>query len=856
MKATAMSTIVILSFGLYVANDYKRFTPPDYASPTEEAHESEEGEEGEENQEFKRDRKQWIEEMHRTAPDVEWKKRDLLIRRLQYQQKKIGLFKKSAQEGVPEDASGEWVERGSDNQTGRIKTTAFDSVTQQVYAATGGGNIWVGDLNGSNWVCLNNEYRLEDIRFLKINYVNGKKRITVVQGSPSVALYSDDDGLSWHKADGLDNAARWGSVKRALQREDGALLLLVKEWDYSEEFYWGELTSLYKSTDNGESFQRIQALPDDASLYDIYTTDNEGIYIIRGKALLYFSKDNIMVNMSAFKASYHSYEIDKVYMVGRGDNIYVAHYINNNTIVYKSSDKGKNWKSIGRVVDDYPFTQNSMYVSIQDPDDIYIGGVRLFKNKHNKKKFKQLNNWEDYYSNVRFKLHADIPSIKSIITASGDEMFFVSTDGGLYVSYDAFKSVHNISLSGLRNSQYYGTYTNRHNWNTVVAGSQDQGVQRVSVDSKPLLSFNQDYSGDYGHLVSSNGGKTLWMSYPGFVLCYPSLPEDSTFYIWSYSEEEMSNSIWMPPLMADPDDPNSVYIGGGTPSYGAYVYHVTLTENDFDSKRLQHNFGANYDDASISALDYSKVNSARRYISTNRGDFFWSENGGESWSLTQNFTVPKPKYFYGATIATSPVDEQVVVVGGSGYSNAPVYLSNNGGETFEPISVGLPETLVHDLEFSTDGHRLYAATEVGAYVYIDSLKSWYNLEGPDQVYWNVEYLEGIQKVRFATFGRGIWDLVLAKGAVSHVGLPPDNTKKVKEFTSDVTTTQEGVSVRSRLFHYQSGIAKIQAPEYATICEVYDVHGKKFLTKRVSGHEYVDLDEGLLAPGTYVISFIN
>jgi hypothetical protein len=44
------------------------------------------------------------------------------------------------------------------------------------------------------------------------------------------------------------------------------------------------------------------------------------------------------------------------------------------------------------------------------------------------------------------------------------------------------------------------------------------------------------------------------------------------------------------------------------------------------------------------------------------------------------------------------------------------------------------------------------------------LKQWFDLSGgiaPDQTYWSVEFVKSLNKVRFGTYGRGIWDLNLA-----------------------------------------------------------------------------------------------
>ena len=57
------------------------------------------------------------------------------------------------------------------------------------------------------------------------------------------------------------------------------------------------------------------------------------------------------------------------------------------------------------------------------------------------------------------------------------ETWYISTDGGLYHSQDTLHTVLNLSLQGLRVSQYYSTLTSAADPDHVAAGSQDQGYQ-------------------------------------------------------------------------------------------------------------------------------------------------------------------------------------------------------------------------------------------------------------------------------------------------------------------------------------------------------------------------------------------
>ena len=104
-----------------------------------------------------------------------------------------------------------------------------------------------------------------------------------------------------------------------------------------------------------------------------------------------------------------------------------------------------------------------------------------------------------------------------------------------------------------------------------------------------------------------------------------------------------------------------------------------------------------------------------------------------------------------------------MIIGGSGYSNSPVYISHNHGESFIPLHEGLPNTLVFKLAGTPNDEYFFAATEVGPYVYITEEDMWSDLSGisaPDQTYWSVEYIPDLNTARFGTYGRGIWDFII------------------------------------------------------------------------------------------------
>jgi hypothetical protein len=205
-----------------------------------------------------------------------------------------------------------------------------------------------------------------------------------------------------------------------------------------------------------------------------------------------------------------------------------------------------------------------------------------------------------------------------------------------------------------------------------------------------------------------------------------------------------------------PTDPRKAYVAAGTSTTGTHLWCLTYSNGSFEAEEGDFNF----DSDEISAIGYSPLEKNYLFVLTTSGKFFSSPDYGKSWTKTSAFNGPEGHYFYGASIIGSPTVKGRVYIAGSGYSNPPVYVSDDYGATFSPMSEGLPSTLVFDIDIIPEGDMLFAATQVGPYVYVDLLNQWVDIAGiyaPDQTYWTVEYVPILKTARFGTYGRGIWD---------------------------------------------------------------------------------------------------
>ena len=721
--------------------------------------------------EFKKDRKEYIKNMHRAHPSDDWEKIDTetrLARINRVKENRTQLLKNEVLidnhvEIFTRNFSGTWHERGSNNLSGRIRTADIDWDSNTIYCASSGGNIWKGsidnNINGQNWTSLNDYMQIKGITMLR--YINDINRILIATGYNF--YYTDNQGITFETSDGLDfledESCGGCGIKRAIIREvDGAIFLLVDTQNIDP---WGRVGTIYKSTNNGTTFSKVLTLNSDNGFdlmqntnhFDIWTSRyiNGDIFLLNNNKIYTI---DILDNIE-FKGDLPTTMTGNNILVGgnRTNHKFLYAYVGNR--IFQSINSGTTWSDKGENPH-YFFSQNSFNTSNINANLIFVGGIDLYKSENGGSSWSIVNNWWEYYGNESTMLHADIPEVRFFLDNDFNEVALISTDGGIYISYDEIETVENLSMEGLGVSQYYSTYTKRTDPFHIYAGSQDQGFQRSLYPDDGVLNFEQSISGDYGHLVSSDGGQTLWCNYPGFTMYYENPETDTGGTSLSFPS---SGQLWLPPLMEHPYDNNKVYLGGGGLNGG---HHLILLRKAISGGITYSEEPYNFN-GRISAMAYSPIEPNYRYVLTDNGTFYYSFDNGENWDMSNSFDGPNAHYFYGSSIWASKSIPGKVLISGSGYSNPAIYVSYDHGQTFEAMDRNLPNTLAFKVVGNQDDSYYFAATEVGPYAYLPDENTWIDIMGvtaPDQTYWSVEYIDEINTARFGTYGRGIWDFVI------------------------------------------------------------------------------------------------
>ena len=707
--------------------------------------------------EFREKRQAWLEKRHGAAAGTDWRKMDEETREEIRQRRNSIRQDLYDQGGLRASGNGQevlanghlvgtWEEKGSKNLAGRMHVCDVDFDNDIVFAGSAGNNVWTGSLDGTGWTSLN-DFLPNRVDFLRY-FPNGNSHRLMIAGNKKF-LYSDNDGITWTDATGLEDLDSWGSISRVVipNSSPTVILVLALEWDYVA---WGPITSVFRSDDLGVSFTRILSVNGWSGSKDIWTArygTSGNAYLIDGTSFNQIDlTTNSLVPLSTIPGT------GNTILTGTesSNGIHISARLGDD--LFRSDDGGQTWTFKGQIPEN-PFRRTSINSSVLDPDKLYFGGVDTYTSSNGGITWNKVNNWWEYYGQEVTKLHADIPAITVLLDNNGDELVMIGTDGGLYKSYDQINNVENISLEGLGVGQYYSTYTHRTNPNYIYLGSQDQGFQRSSQDNGGLVEFDQTISGDYGSITSDDGGQTFWTVYPSFAMHYPNASTSTANQTWDFVGNGWQ---WMSPLMVDPGNPSGVYIGGGDDvTNGQYIWHLQAGGPQISATKLSYDFSLG-GTAEITALAVSPIDGDYRYVLTDIGRFFYTTDGGNSWNLSPA-SFPD---FHGNDIEPSRTQLGTVYFAGSGYSNPGVFVSTDNGQTLTAMDTDLPSTGVNDLVFNDDESMLFAATEVGPYVYVFSESKWYEMAGisaPDQRYTSVDFIPISNTARFGTYGRGAWD---------------------------------------------------------------------------------------------------
>ncbi|MBX2797996.1 MAG: hypothetical protein KTR31_10015 [Myxococcales bacterium] len=687
----------------------------------------------------KQKRKAWFHEIHKSPPGVDWKMLDRqeglarMARRYEEVRRTLGIRPVVS-----------WQERGSDNQSGRAHAVAHGT-DGDLYVGSALGGVWRGTAAAEDWQPLGDGLYGGAHHLAVLPPANaGDPDRLVAATNEGLVHGSDDGGQTWTAATGLP----WGWLRSFVHQPDGRDTLYVIRWI-------GDRYVLSRSSDGGRSFTAVYDCGGFACDVWAERTGSSRLYLLDDGQLHISDDDGDTFEPQGTVDA----ELQGGRLAGSEAGAPTLYVMDEDApLLYRSDDAGETWDTVYTDVSDY---WGRVDASIRDPDLVVWGGVELHVSRDGGASFQIQNRWDAYYEDIAGQLHADIMGVDVIPDGPDGEIWYVSTDGGPYRSTDQLGTVANLSMTGLRISQYYSTLTSTEDPRHVAAGSQDQGYQITGAldQGDELWEFDQILSGDYGHLTSGDGThRYVYSVYPGFILVQIG-GEEPEMRGLPYPPEAR-NAAWLPPIQADPDRRRAFFF----PADELWRYDYDPELDDWVAERWsERSFAGEEGDSYVSALEFSPVDPEIALLATSDGQLYHSADHGRTWEASGS-NGPWGHYFYGHALHASLTDVRRAVVGGGGYGQTGVYRTDDGGRTWFPWDEGLGDTHIYDIEEAPDGSgRLFAATQQAAYVRHWDDPEWVDITGTDApitLYWSVEALVSENTMRFGTYGRGIWDYQL------------------------------------------------------------------------------------------------
>ena len=682
---------------------------------------------------------------------------------------------------------------------GRITDIAIHPQRKSTrYVATASGNVWKTTNAGTTWKPIFDKFGSYSIGVITLSPHNpdviwlgtGENNSQRSVGFGDGVYKSEDGGKTWKNV-GLKTSEHIGKI--IVHPKDPNTVYVASQgplWNSGGE------RGLYKTTDGGNSWERILHVSENTGISDLVMDHTDpnilyassyqrrrhfGILVAGGpEGAIYKSTDG-GESWQKLEAGLPKGDIGRIALAISPQKSNVVYALIGGPVrtggFYRSEDKGKNWTKMS----DYMVVDAQYYMELfPDPhqfDKLYSVDMRLQYTEDGGKTFKRMPERNKHVDNHEVVFDENDP-----------DYLMVGCDGGIYETWD--KGQHWNYTSNLPLTQFYRVgLDNDLPFYNVYGGTQDNntiGGPSRTINRKGIRNSDWFYTlggdGFQARIDPENPDIVYCMyQYAGIVRYDRKSGQRTDIQPQPDAGETPLRWNWDAPLIISPHKKERLYFAANR------LFRSNDRGNTWEAispdltKQLDRNKMKVMDQvwsvdavfknvftsplSTIVSLDESVLQEGLLYVGTDDGLIQISEDSGLNWKKTQ-LPANIPETAYVGDLHASPTDVNVVyaVLNNHKYGDYQPYvlMSSDKGKSWEFISKNLPKsnfawTILQD---SVNSDLLFLGTEFGLFVSLNGGKDWiqYKAGIPTIPIRDLEIQKRENDLVAASFGRGFFIL--------------------------------------------------------------------------------------------------
>ncbi|MSP84265.1 MAG: glycosyl hydrolase [Flavobacteriaceae bacterium] len=687
--------------------------------------------------------------------------------------------------------------------SGRIADIVIDPNNPSIwYVAVGSGGVWKTENSGTTWMpltdkesfystgCITLDPNNSSIIWLGTGENVGGRHVGIGHG----VYVSYDGGKSWENK-GLKKSEHISKIIVNPKNPN-------EVWVASQGPLWssGGERGLYKTIDGGSTWKLVLSSNDWTGVTDLVIDPrNEKIlyaatwqrhrmvaaYIGGGEGTALYKSTDGGETWNKLKTGLPTTEMGKIGLAIspiNPDVLYAAIELDRKKgAIYRSDNQGGSWTKMSDTISGGtgPHYYQELVPSPHVFDKIYLMDVRVQVSDNGGKTFYTMNEKNKHSDNHSLTFKPNDPNY-----------LLVGSDGGIYESFDntkTWKFVNNLPIT-----QFYKVAVDDAKpFYNVFGGTQDnnsQGGPSRTTRTDGIANFDWFVLlGGDGHQPATEPGNpdiVYAQSQQGYLNRIDRTTGEAVFIGPQEGiDEPYERNNWDSPILVSSHDPKRIYFGTQrvwkSDNRGDSWTPISkdLTKNEeriaLPIMGIQKSWDAAWDVYAMStyntitSLSESPKDENIIYAGTDDGIIQYTKNGGSTWTkvlVSSLSNVPATAFVNDIKADLHDAKTVYVVLDNHKYGDYKSYLlkSINGGATWQAITKGLPEnTLVwRVVQDHINPNLLFLATEYGIYMSLNQGEQW------------VKFSEGLPTISFrdlviqsresdlvvASFGRGFYIL--------------------------------------------------------------------------------------------------